>query len=94
VGTGRRSAAAGERVARGQGGALRRRGAGRRPYKRAEGVLLWGGMLRVLGALVGQGVLGSVHPQTKIHMGALRSTETHNNRSINPILSYSLVRVI
>jgi hypothetical protein len=25
-------------------------------------------VLGVLGALVGQGVLGSVHPQTKIHM--------------------------
>jgi hypothetical protein len=53
-----------------QGGARRRRGAGRRAYRRAEGVLLWGGVLRVLGALVGQGVLGSVHPQTKMHMGA------------------------
>jgi hypothetical protein len=59
-------------VARGQGGARRRGGggAGRRAYRRAEGVLLWGGVLRVLGALVGQGVLGSVHPQTKIHMCA------------------------
>jgi hypothetical protein len=38
------------------------RGAGRRAYRRAEGVLLWGGMLGVLGAMVGQGVLGSVHP--------------------------------
>jgi hypothetical protein len=49
----------GERVARGQGGARRQQGAGRRAYRRAEGVL------GVLGALVGQG--GSVHPQTKIH---------------------------
>jgi hypothetical protein len=31
-------------------------------------VLLWGGMLGVLVALVGQGVLGSMHAQTKIHM--------------------------
>jgi hypothetical protein len=57
----------GEMVARGQGGVRRRRGAGRRTYRRAEGVLLWGGVLGVLGALVGQGVLGYVHPQTKIH---------------------------
>jgi hypothetical protein len=55
AGTGRRAATA---------------GVGRRAYRRVEGVLLWGGVLRVLGALVGQGVLGSVHPQTKIHMGA------------------------
>jgi hypothetical protein len=61
AGTGRRSATAGERVARGHGGARRRRGAGRRVYRMAEGVLLWEGVLGVLGALVGQGVLGSVH---------------------------------
>jgi hypothetical protein len=29
-----------------------------------------GGVLGVLDALVEHGVLGSVHPQTKIHMGA------------------------
>jgi hypothetical protein len=57
AGTGRRAA--------GGGG-----GAGRRAYRRAEGMLLWGGVLGVLGALVGQGVLRSMHPQTKIHMGA------------------------
>jgi hypothetical protein len=70
-GTGRRA----DRVALGGGGGeggagIGRRRAGRRAYRRAEGVLLWGGVLGVLGALVGQGVLGSVHPQTKIHMGA------------------------
>jgi hypothetical protein len=57
-------------VAQGQGGARRWRGAGRRAYRRAEGVLLWEGVLGVLGALVGQEVLGSVHSQTKIHMDA------------------------
>jgi hypothetical protein len=30
------------------------RGTGRRAYRRAEGMLLWGGVLGVLGALVGQ----------------------------------------
>jgi carbonic anhydrase len=37
-------------------------------------VLLWGGVLGVLGALVGQGVLGSVHPQIKytwVHFSAV-----------------------
>jgi hypothetical protein len=48
AGTGRRAAAVGERVARGQGGAWRRQGAGRHTYRRAEGVLLWGGVLGVL----------------------------------------------
>jgi hypothetical protein len=37
AGTGRRAAAVGERVARGQGGAQRWRGAERRAYRRAEG---------------------------------------------------------
>jgi hypothetical protein len=47
AGTGRRSAAMGERVARGQGSARQRLGAGRRAYRRGEGVL---GVLLHLGA--------------------------------------------
>jgi hypothetical protein len=75
-----------ERVAWGQGGA--RRGAGRRAYRRAEGVLLWGGVLGVLGALVGQGVLG-IYIYIKEY-SRLRAPTTEPNNLSSITLTFAL----